>query len=133
MSTPKQPTVLVKMWLSAAEYERRQDLDENGRAVMINYTHDDGQAFDEDDLPTALQDAAHAAGEPTAPQFPQELPTTTKLQLMTIASYGWLPPSTGQHSRWNDMEDARNFLKLANPPSDQTPPGENADREAQTL
>ena len=133
MSTAEPSTLLVKMWLSAAEYERRQDLDENGRAVMLNYTHDGGQAFDEDDLPDALQDAARAAGDPTAPIFPEHLPTALKLRLMAIAAYGWIPPSAHRHSRWKDMEDAKNFLKLAYSPSNQTPPGDNPDREAQAL
>ena len=113
MNNPLRPPVLVELWISQDEYERRSQLDDGERAVLVDYTYHNSLPLTEDDLQTAARDAALKCGT-QAPTIPSEMPLPAKLTLLNAAARGWNPKMTRAPSRWNgDAKSAEEFLELA--------------------
>lgn len=72
MTTPE-TTLLAKTWITRENYLARRRLDEDGRAVLMTYTHGTAVAIDEDDLHLALADAAASLGN-DPPELPDHPP-----------------------------------------------------------
>lgn len=107
-------TVLTKLWITQQEYQRRRDMDENGRAVLITFTHHTPEHMDEDDLPRALTDAAAHTGRTDRPDLPPDLALPDLHRLLSMAAEGWKPTDSDGASRWTGTGlQADRFLEAA--------------------
>ena len=113
--------MLAKVWISREEYLARRHLDDDGRAVLMTYTHGTNLDIYEDDLFQALADAA-AALNTTPPEMPDYPPLETELAMLDLAAHHWIPPLPSVPSRWHGNEEsARQMLALASAAGTDTP------------
>ena len=113
--------MLAKLWINRDQYEARRRLDENGRAVLMTYTHGTCLAIDGDDLQNALADAA-ALLETEPPRLPEYPPVETVVAMMDLAALCRIPAVQRNPSRWHGHPDtARRMLALADRPEERRP------------
>ena len=120
---PAPELVLTKMWLTPTDYERRSDLDEDHRAVLMTFTHHASLYIDEDDLQAVVKDAAHILRLATAPSLRDNIPTEAKSAMLSMAAENWTPPIAGNPGRWTGSIQSQTeaFIALAREHSDDEP------------